>query len=246
MHRPRIPTSRTLASRTERPAARFRALASVLVIAGIALGCGSPKSTPEEWSIQERLAERLKADTRVDSFTLRADRGRVLGNATVPVWVVIASDFQCPKCKEWHDEVFSVLRKDYVETGRVRMAYVNMPQPEHLNAMASAIAGGCASVQGKFWETYEKIFATQRQWEDLPDARPFLDSLAIAAGADAGPLRLCTERALSTKLVRTDMARSKAAGVESLPTFFIGTHKLVGPTHLAEFRAVVELALAGK
>ena len=232
------------------PAALFRTLAIPVVLLGTALGCGTSngtsKSTPEEWSIQERLAERLKQDTRVDSFTLGADRGRVRGESSAPVWVVIVSDFQCPTCKQWHDEVYPILLKNYVETGRVRMAYVNMPLPEHLNAMASAIAGGCASKQGKFWETHERIFETQRQWKDLPDARPYLDSLAIAAGADAGPLRICTERAMSTKLVRTDMERSKAAGVESLPTFFIGTHTLVGPAPVAAFRAVIDSALAGK
>lgn len=228
------------------PAALFRTLVIPLVLLGTALGCGTPKSTPEEWSIQERLAERRKQDTRVDSFTLGADRGRVRGEGSAPVWVVIVSDFQCPTCKEWHDEVYPILLKNYVETGRVRMAYVNMPLPEHLNAMASAIAGGCASKQGKFWETYERIFETQRQWKELPDARPYLDSLAIAAGADAVPLRICTERAMSTKLVRADMERSKAAGVESLPTFFIGTHTLVGAAPVAAFRAVIDSALAGK
>jgi protein-disulfide isomerase len=47
------------------------------------------------------------------------------------------------------------------------------------------------------------------------------------------------------KLVQTDAERSKAAGVDSLPTFFIGTHRLVGYSTPAAFRLVLDSALAG-
>jgi protein-disulfide isomerase len=230
-----------------RPPARLsRTSAIAIALVGAALACGTSKPTSERRPIDSLLAERARTDTRTDSFTLAADRGRVLGAATARVWVVIVSDFQCADCKKWHDDVFPLIRKEYVATGRVRVGYVNMPLRAHLNAMPTALAAACASAQGKFWETHDRIFETQSQWKDLPDARPFLDSLAIAAGADAASERLCTERARATKFVRMDGERSGKAGVDSLPTFFIGTHTLRGPASVATFRAVIDSALAGK
>jgi protein-disulfide isomerase len=190
--------------------------------------------------------KKLRALARPDSFTPAADRGRILGDSAAPVWVVFVGDFQCAECKRWHDEVFPLIRRDYVDTRRVRLAFLNMPQPRHLNAMATAMAAGCASAQGKFWETYAKVFETQSRWKDLPDARPYLDSLAITTGADATKLRYCTEAAQATKLINTDVERNKAAGVDSVPTFFIGAHKLVGYADVAKVRAVIDSALAGK
>src|SRR5262245_47079828 len=48
----------------------------------------------------------LGSGTTRDSLTDRADHGRILGDSTAAVWIVMASDFQCPWCKQWHDQTF--------------------------------------------------------------------------------------------------------------------------------------------
>jgi protein-disulfide isomerase len=199
-------------------------------------------------SFRDIIVERgkMRALTRTDSFSIAADRGRVMGDSTAPVWLVFAGDFQCAQCKRWNDDVLPLIRNEYVATHRVRLAFLNMPQAEHLNALPTALAASCASAQGKFWETAAKIFQTQATWKDLPDARPYLDSLAIAAGADAPTLRFCTESARAQKLVYADVDRNKAAGVDSVPTFFIGQRKVVGAVPIATFRAIIDSALAAK
>jgi protein-disulfide isomerase len=221
---------------------------TLIAVLGVALACDTSKPAPPPKSVRDLIVERgrARAATRPDSLSVAADRGRVLGDSSAQVWVVFVGDFQCAQCKRWNDEILPLIRNEYVTTHRIRLAFLNMPKPEHLNAMPTALAASCASAQGKFWETYAKIFETQRNWKDLPDARPYLDSLAIAAGADAPSLRFCTETARMTKLINSDIERNKAAGVDSLPTFFIGRHKLVGDVNVATFRAVIDSALAGK
>ena len=221
--------------------------AFLLTFLGAALACNDSAREPEARSpVRELIAERSRTDTRPDSFTAAADRGRTLGDSTAPVWVVVVSDFQCADCKRWHTAVLPLIKQEYVATGRVRLAFLNRPLDAHLNAMPTALAAACAGAQGKFWQTAARIFETESRWSGLPDARPFLDSLAIAAGAEAAPLRSCTERAQAMKLIRTDIERTTASGVDSLPTFFIGTHKVVGPASAPRFRAVLDSALSGK
>src|SRR5438105_7757478 len=84
-----------------------------------------------------------------DSLTDRADRGRIMGDSTATAWLVIASDFQCPFCKRWHDDAFPPLVRDYVRTKRLRVAYLNFPLSQHQHAMPAAEAAMCASAQGK-------------------------------------------------------------------------------------------------
>lgn len=231
----------------------FRHTAVVSLCAGL-LACGpgntradaGPAESPAARTIREQLAERSRRETRLDSFTLAADRGRALGDSAAPIWVVIVSDFQCAECAFWFQNVFPTIRREYVSTGRVRVAYVNMPLPSHLNGTVSALSAVCASSQGKFWETAERIVGTRDRWMDRPDARPFLDSLAIAAGANEKTQRLCTERARGLKLIRTDIDRSKVAAVDALPTFFVGARRLTGAVSLAAFRSAIETELAKK
>src|SRR5205823_4111453 len=69
----------------------------------------------------------LSTQTPTDSISARADRGRIQGNADAKLWIIEASDFQCPYCKTWHDSAYGQVIRDYVKTGKTRMAYLNFP-----------------------------------------------------------------------------------------------------------------------
>src|SRR6185369_12651734 len=103
-----------------------------------------------------------------DSNITRADLARIQGSATAPVWVIEVSDFQCPYCKQWHDETYPMLRDQYVKTGKIRLAYVNFPLAMHAHAFPAAEAAMCAGAQDKFWQMHDALFSSQHGWEDLP------------------------------------------------------------------------------
>src|SRR2546423_12623964 len=105
-----------------------------------------------------------------DSNITRADLGRIQGSPDAPIWVIEVSDFQCPFCKEWHDQTYRAVLDQYVKTGQVRRAYVNFPLAIHANAWPAAAAAMWAGAQNKFWVMHDSLFASQARWETLPDA----------------------------------------------------------------------------
>jgi len=180
-----------------------------------------------------------------DSISARADRGRIRGAATAPVWLVEISDFQCPFCKQWHDETFAKIDQEYVKTGKVRMAYLNFPLSRiHKNAQAAAEAAMCAGVQGKFWELHGSLFDTQKRWAEAKTPIVVFDSLAKAAGVDLKRWDTCMSTHATAKLIEADRDRSTRAGVESTPTFFVGDRALAGAYPVDTFRVAIEQALA--
>lgn len=181
-----------------------------------------------------------------DSLMAAADRGRILGADSAPVWLLVVSDFQCPWCKQWHDSTFPAIRKQYVDAGRIRVAYLNFPLRIHPNAMPAAMAAMCASAQGKFWAAHDRLFDTQKKWEALADPTAFLDSLAAATGADRARLRDCTRGRQLAALIEGDQARAERAGAESTPTFFVGSRKIEGAKPLADFRRIIDSVLAAR
>lgn len=174
----------------------------------------------------------------------RADQGRILGSATAPVWLVEVSDFQCPYCKQWHDQSYAEIKRAYVDSGKVRLAYVNFPLSMHHNAMPAAETAMCAAAQGKFWPLHDALFSTQVQWEKLPAPQQLFDSLASAAGADMGAFHKCVSAHLMKATIDADIDRATKAGVESTPTFLIGGTMVTGAQPLAVFRQVLDSALA--
>jgi protein-disulfide isomerase len=179
-----------------------------------------------------------------DSISDRADRGRIMGDTSAKVWLIMASDFQCPYCKMWHDSSFAGLMRDYVQKGRVQMAFLNFPLNMHPNAMPAAEAAMCASVQNKFWPLHESLFATQGKWEGLKDATPLFDSLATAAGVNMTSYRACVSKHLTLPLIQADRDRARQQGAGSTPTFIVvpGGTVLAGAD--ANIRGALDAALA--
>ena len=214
----------------------LRSLAAIALFAG----CGRSGTPSADAARPPAAAKTASAPT--DSVSALADRGRILGDSTATVWVVMASDFQCPFCKTWHDAAFGKLMEAYVKPGRVRLAFLNMPLSMHANAVPAAEAAMCASVQNRFWQMHEALFATQAIWETPRDPQPKLDSIAGANGVDMPPWRQCMAEHLTRPLIQADHDRAAAIGVNSTPFFFVDEQKLSGAD--ANLAPVIDAALA--
>jgi protein-disulfide isomerase len=188
------------------------------------------------------LAGSMPADSAAQRAA--ADSGRIMGAPGAKVWMIIASDFQCPYCKMWHDQTYEALRKDYVDAGRVRMAYVNYPLSMHEQAKPAAEAAMCASAQKKFWEYHTALFQSQDSWTKAGDQSAKFDSLATALGLDAARFRACRQSHVMRAVVEADQDRMQRSGVASTPTFFIGNQRVEGAQPLPVFRQAMDSALA--
>ncbi|HEY2026304.1 MAG TPA: thioredoxin domain-containing protein [Gemmatimonadaceae bacterium] len=230
------------------------ALRAALVLACLTAACARTDATPAAGTrpaaasaggdiAVSGASTARKAPT--DSISTAADRGRIRGSDTARVWLIEVSDFQCPYCKQWHDQSFAVLDKEYVQTGKVRLAYINFPLSSiHPNARAAAEAAMCASVQNKFWPVHEALYATQEKWAAAANPIPAFDSLAVAAGVNAPAWRSCMTSHATAPLIDADQDRSKTAGARSTPTFFIGDRTLEGAYPADSFRVAIDAALA--
>ena len=212
---------------------RFPLIAAVAAFA-VVLACSKSSS-----------ASAAPAATVPDSALLkRADHARIEGSASAPVWVIEVSDFQCPFCRQFHDETYGALKRAYVDSGKVRLAYVNFPLSMHRNAYAASEAAMCAAAQDKFWPMHDALFTTQKQWEGLPAPQQMFDSLANAQGVDMSSFKRCVAGHLTKPLIDADIDRATKQGVESTPTFLIGNMMVTGAQPLANFRHAIDSALA--
>lgn len=178
-----------------------------------------------------------------DSDGVKADLARIQGSPNAPVWVIEVSDFQCPYCKQWHDETYPTFRDEFVRTGKVRLAYVNFPLAQHQYAWPAAESAMCAGAQGKFWEMHDALFNTQSKWEALPAPASFFDSLARAQGVQVTRWRQCVQSGKMKSWIQADHDRAQAAGAGSTPTFMIGDKLLVGAQPIEELRRAIDSAV---
>lgn len=160
-----------------------------------------------------------------DKVTLPAVTGFVLGKPDAPVTMVEFTDLQCPFCRQFHLTAFEQLKKNYIDTGKLRYVSVDFPlQALHPLAMAAAKAARCAGEQAKFWEMRHAILVNNVQLsatafttfaQDLK-----LDIKAFGTCVDA------TSRFDAD--IQKDLVDATRAGVSATPSFVVGRTSAAG------------------
>src|SRR3954470_3339831 len=194
-------------------------LAAVLCGIAVVLACapsgGAGQGAESSAVVRADTAAVAAREAAKDSDLVKADLARIQGSPTAPVWVIEVSDFQCPYCKQWHDETYQTLKNEFVRTGKVRLAYVNFPLAQHQYAWPAAESAMCAGAQGKFWEMHDALFNTQTKWESLQTPGTFFDSLARAQGVDIARWHACVQSGKMKSTIQADHDRAQTAGAGS-------------------------------
>ena len=185
----------------------------------------------------------------LDTALLRvADLGRIAGDSSSSVIVLEISDFECPYCKMFHDSTYGALRRQYIENGKARIAYVNFPLPSHRNAWPAAEAAMCASAQGKFWQMHDSVFHSQERWAGISRADTMFARFASSLKLDATRYGQCISSHATRPLIQSDRERAQSVGVNATPTFLVGDSVLSGAYPIGAFSRIIDanLAAAGR
>jgi len=85
------------------------------------------------------------------------DDDPAIGDANAKVTIIEFGDYQCPSCRMFWREVEPRLKKDYINTGKVRMVFRDFPIVQiHPESIMAAMAADCANDQGKYWQYHDK------------------------------------------------------------------------------------------
>lgn len=221
-----------------------------LLAFGVAtLGCTASDPAPRTASDTGHAAGSSAAGAD-SAFLAAADRSRILGADSADVWMLIVSDFQCPYCRIWHEQTYEAIAREYVQPGKVRLAYINLPSGSHEHAMPAAEAAMCAGIQGKFWQLTDGIFRTQERWSQMPIASAVFDSIAGAQQLDMPAWRECVSEHRTQDMIEADATRAREIGINSTPSFIVMRGQdvvrgIAGAFPADTFRVVLDAALAG-
>ncbi len=147
---------------------------------------------------------------------------RSKGAAGAPVTVYEMADFQCPACRMFAVTVLPTIEREYVQTGKVRWVFINLPLTSiHPNAVAAAEVAMCAARQGRFWPTHDALYQQQDTWAKLASPRSTLVTIAQRAGVDRAKLLACLDEGSVRKEVELDAQRATRSGAHATPSFYI-------------------------
>jgi len=232
----------------------------------------APQESPREFTAIKADLERIKADLEAvknqlgqvlrllsqrpvqgggaNSGPARASvaDAPMLGRPHAPVTLVEFSDYQCPFCQRFFATTLPALKKEYIDTGRVRYVFRDFPLEQlHPQARKAAEAAHCAGENGKYWEMHEVLFQNQRAF-----APPQLTEHARAVGVDGAKFEECLSSGRHAARVARGLTDAAAAGVQGTPSFVVGKTKagdivegtlIRGAQPLETFRRIIDQTL---
>ena len=171
---------------------------------------------------------------------------QMLGRKDAPITLVEFTDYQCPFCRQFHTTVFGDLKKNFIDTGKVRFYSRDLPLDSiHPDAFRAAQAARCAADQGQYWKLRDIMGANPGKLD--------MENLVSAAGSlkmDTTAFRGCVESQKYKEAVQTDVLEAMKIGAEATPTFVLGKSTpqgvdgelIVGAQPYAEFvKAIAKL-----
>lgn len=141
-----------------------------------------------------------------------------LGREDAPVTMVEFADYQCPFCRRFETQTFAQLKKDYIDTGKVRFVSRDLPLDFHPNAPAAANATRCAGEQHKYWEMHDAIM-TDPGTDLGPDA---ILKFAQGVSLDIPAFKTCLDQKRYVAEIQKDTADAGQLGISGTPSFVIG------------------------
>jgi protein-disulfide isomerase len=168
-------------------------------------------------------------------------KGHSLGRADAPLTMVEFTDLQCPYCRQFALSAFDEIKKNWIDTGKLRYFSRDFPIDSlHPQAMPAARAARCAGDQGKFWELR---LALVRNANLL--STDYINKAASDLKLDSKAFSACMATTKFDAEIQAEMREGTKLGIEGTPTFVIGRSRpdsiegpiLVGALPYSQFDA---------
>lgn len=186
------------------------------------------------------------APTAAASRDLDLSGQPTLGDPDAPVQLVVFEDFKCPFCRQFEENILPQLERDYIDTGKAKLTFVNF----HFigpDSTTAALASECAYAQNPsaFWEYKTVVYRAQgpesQQW--ATPAR--LEELASNVGdLDAAALRECIDAKTYQAEVDADNEMARGAGIQSTPTLLVDGSAVASALNYDTVKTAIDQALA--
>lgn len=151
----------------------------------------------------------------------------VLGDRKAPVKIIEYASLSCPHCAAFHQDVFPMLKKNYIDTGKA--LYILRQYPLNEPALKGAELVDCVgedSGDERYYTFVGALFSSQNKWAYDQNFLSSLETFAKVGGVSKDRFEKCTadpDREL--KILKSRKEASEALKVDHTPYFFINNNR---------------------
>ena len=167
---------------------------------------------------------------------------RILGNPKAPITLTEYASLTCTHCAAFHKGPLIEIKKDYIDTGKVRLIYRDFPLDQI--AEAGSMLARCAAPE-RYFPLIQLLYNSQAKWTRASNPSTALAQIGRLAGISQKTFEACmNDRELYQSIIDARTTASKTKQVRSTPTLFLNDRMVTGELTAARIRAMIDDALA--
>ena len=203
----------------------MRKFAYMFVVFGLAVGLGVwLNQSPQTAALDQEFALPFAANAQSSDADAGATEiiDMVQGAEDAPITVIEYASFTCPHCARFHSDVYKLLRKNYIDTGKIKFIFREVYFDKY--GMWASMIARCSGPD-RFFGMTDLILNSQSTWARAGD-----DLAIVEALRKIGRLSGMQDAALDSCLQDGDKLRALVGwykenaqrdGIQSTPSFLI-------------------------
>jgi protein-disulfide isomerase len=144
-----------------------------------------------------------------------------MGNLAAPIRMDLYSDFTCPHCKMFHDQILPKLVTDYINPGKAYLVFheYTLTGPGHEHSREAANYAAAAARIGKYSQVSAALFASQESWARTGKVWDTVSS--VLSPAERTKIQALAKDPAVQAEVQHDVDSGNASRVDRTPTVVI-------------------------
>ncbi len=168
-----------------------------------------------------------------------------IGSDNAKVTVKVFSSLTCPHCASFHNEIFSSLKKDYIDKGLVKFEHHAFPLD--LAALNAEAIVRCHIDNDKKFEILDKIYKKQNIWavgSDINKINMSIKKIGLELNLSNEKMDQCLKNEKSQEdILNQRIKAQKKYKINSTPTIMINEKKYSGKVNYQQFKKSIEKKL---
>ncbi|WP_170364889.1 DsbA family protein [Ruegeria arenilitoris] len=215
---------------------------ATVICAAVALAAGgywltqSPSTVPVPQLVGSADAQNADLDTSTIVEMVQ-------GAEDAPVEIIEYASYTCPHCANFHQGPYKQLKKEYIDTGKVKFIYREV-YFDRYGIWASMVAR-CGGPE-KFFGITDLIYEGQSEWTRAGGPAEIVEELrkiGRLAGLSNDQLEACLQDGTKAQtLVAWYQKNAEKDGIQATPSFVVNGKKVDNQSY-DEFKALIEKEL---
>tara|TARA_Y100000748_G_scaffold171611_1_gene143773 strand:+ start:175 stop:792 length:618 start_codon:yes stop_codon:yes gene_type:complete len=168
----------------------------------------------------------------------------VIGDKDAPITIIEYASMSCSHCASFHNNTLPDIKKEYIDTGKVRMVFRDYPF--NYPALLGSMMMRCIESDVRY-DYMNALYQLQNTWvnKDPKISKKELYKIMQSGGMTKDEFNECYSNLDNENLILEGvMAAQKDFNIKSTPSFIVNGNLIEGNKNIKEFRQIIDKILS--